>query len=180
MRSTAWVTRSRRLAETWEPERTLRSGTRRKCPPARALGKWTPRTLAVTGGLRPTPLPSLKRRPCCPGKRCRCRAGFGLPLPPCGCDFSRRAVAWFASPQTWKPWSPTGFCNAFRRCSSREAPRSVIYTVALLEECNSEGGVGRKSTGALWVCCANRGKLVDSARRKTARFGKLGRGLGFD
>lgn len=43
---------------------------------------------------------------------------------------------------------PTEFCTAFRRLPRREAPRSVIHTVALIEECNRAGGSETENEGS--------------------------------
>ena len=145
------------LRKLWEPERTLRSRVRgEKCRSGHGRlasglrGLWS-----VTGGLRPTPLPSLKRRPCCQG---------AMQLP-AGFDFlCRRGLRSFAPRRSMvcvtanlECRSPTGFCNACRRCSSREAPRSVVHTVALFEECNSGGRVGRENdSSAVGMLCKTR------------------------
>jgi hypothetical protein len=112
----------------------------------RALGEWTPRTLVRCRRLAPdSPSVSqaatlLPRGDAAPGWGSASAEAAG---------WISRAVPWpqFASSQSGNAVPPTGFCNACRRYSSREAPRSVIRTVALFEECNSKGGVERENDG---------------------------------
>jgi len=98
------------------------------------------------------------RRPCCQGVRQR-SAGWGSAPPSAAIA---RAVAGSKVCVAANPGSIRlpGSVVPFRRLPSREAPRSVIHTAALFEECNRRRRlgweIGRGAVGMLFVrgeCC---------------------------
>ena len=107
-------------------------------PPLRKPGsprhEWTPQTLVRYRRLMPGSPSVSGAAALLPRKRCETLLVDGLTAA-VGCDCSRRAVANFASPQSRKP--STNWILQCLRCSlSREAPRNVIHTIALLKDCD--------------------------------------------
>ena len=134
MRFAAWVTRSRRLCGNLGARATLHGQTASRWTVKR-LASWTPRTLVRYRRLAPgspsvslaaTLLPRGSAENGWPGIPRPCRLRLLAPLP----------VAKSALPQTPESTCLPNSVLPFRRFPSREAPRSVIHTVALIEECN--------------------------------------------
>jgi len=176
VRLAAWVTRSRRLAETWEPERLLRfaAGDAAKAR-QRVRANGPPiadaRPLRLRALQRPAPLPVIVSGDPVAKGYYRKRLAWGFPRLHAGCDFSRLAgskACVAANPETARPLNSV---MPFHRLPSREAPRSVIHTIALFEECNSGRRVGTEIGGGAVGMLFGSGKCCGTVWKTWAKLG---------
>ena len=118
-------------------------------------GPWS-----ISGGSRPAPLPSLRRRPCCQGAL-QLPADEQIPLPPPAAITRAVAMAELASPQTWKP--PARW---ILQCLSTP-PKPGSPTQRTMHGCvtgksaTGGAGLGGKTARALWKACEQLRKLVE-------------------